>query len=143
MKHFFLAAAVGFAFTAQVQAENFTVRMLSQLGSEYDVFDPPFIHAQPGDSITFLPTESGHNVQTINGMIPETAEAFASRIDEVFTITLTVEGVYGLKCLPHYAMGMVMLVQVGNPINLEAARTVRPRGKAKAKFAELFEQVTP
>jgi len=28
-------------------------------------------------------------------------------------VAFTEPGLYGIKCLPHYAMGMVMLVQVG------------------------------
>jgi len=38
-------------------------------------------------------------------------------------------------------MGMVMLVQVGQPTNLEKAKAVKHAGKAKTKFAELFENV--
>jgi hypothetical protein len=35
--------------------------------------------------------------------------------------------VYGIKCLPHFSMGMVALVQVGNgpSANLAAAKAVK------------------
>ncbi|OYW38318.1 MAG: hypothetical protein B7Z35_07670 [Hydrogenophilales bacterium 12-61-10] len=36
-------------------------------------------------------------------------------------------GLYGIKCLPHFSMGMVALVQVGNgpSANLAAAKAVK------------------
>ncbi|WP_345741726.1 plastocyanin/azurin family copper-binding protein [Epibacterium ulvae] len=33
--------------------------------------------------------------------------------DEEIAVTFEVEGLYGIKCTPHYAMGMVMLIEVG------------------------------
>jgi hypothetical protein len=37
-------------------------------------------------------------------------------------------------------MGMVALVVVGTPTNLDAAKAFKTPGKAKAKFADLFKQ---
>ena len=48
------------------------------------------------------------------------------------------DGVYGVKCAPHYGMGMVALVVVGEPVNVEAAQAVKHPGKAKTAFADLF-----
>ena len=99
------------------------------------------IAAAPGDTIRFVPTDKGHNVETIKGMFPEGAEPFKSKFNEEFTVTVTAEGVYGVKCAPHYAMGMVALITVGEPANADAAKAVKQTGKAKAVFAELFGQV--
>ena len=71
---------------------------------------------------------------------PEGAEAFKSKFNEELTVTLDKEGVYGVKCTPHYGMGMVALIEVGQPVNLEEAKAVKQTGKAKAVFAELFGQ---
>jgi len=46
-----------------------------------------------------------------------------------------------VKCKPHYMLGMVALIEVGEPVNLEAAKAVKQKGKAKAAFAKLFEDV--
>ena len=46
-----------------------------------------------------------------------------------------------MKCVPHYGLGMVALIVVGNPTNLEQAKTVKQPGKAKAAFADLLAQV--
>ncbi|MGB6117863.1 MAG: pseudoazurin, partial [Mesorhizobium sp.] len=104
-------------------------------------FEPDFVKAAPGDTIRFVPTDKGHNVETIKGMLPEGAEAFKSKFNETFEVTLTAEGVYGVKCAPHYAMGMVGLIEVGEPVNAEDAKAVKQTGKAKTVFAELFGQV--
>jgi pseudoazurin len=55
---------------------------------------------------------------------------------------MTQEGVYGVKCAPHYGMGMVALIVVGKPVNLDAAEAVKQTGKAKTVFAELFGEAT-
>ena len=66
---------------------------------------------------------------------------FNSKVNEEFTVTLTVEGVYGYICSPHYEMGMVGVIVVGDPsVNLEAARKVRQQGDAKSAFAALLDQ---
>ena len=127
--------------TAMAQAETFEIKMLNRGDDGAMVFEPAYVAAQPGDTITFLPTDRGHNAETIEGMIPEGAEAFKSGMNEEFSVTLDQEGLYGIKCTPHYAMGMIMLVQVGDAVNLEEAQSVDQRGKAKSRFAPLFEQV--
>lgn len=127
--------------TAMAQAETFEIQMLNRGDDGAMVFEPAFVAAQPGDTLTFLPTDRGHNAETIEGMIPEGAEAFKSGMNEEFSVTLDQEGVYGIMCTPHYAMGMIMLVQVGEAVNLEEAQSVDQRGKAKSRFEPLFAQV--
>ena len=46
-------------------------------------------------------------------------------------MTFDKPGVYGVKCLPHYGMGMVALVVVGTPANKDEAMAVTHPGKAK------------
>lgn len=128
-------ALAGVAGAAEIE-----VKMLNKGEKGMMVFEPDFVSAAPGDTIRFVPTDKGHNVETIKGMIPEGAEAFKSKFSEEFTITLDKEGVYGVKCTPHYGMGMVALIEVGEPVNLAEAKAVKQSGKAKAAFAELFGQ---
>ena len=57
-------------------------------------------------------------------------------------MTFTVPGVYGVKCLPHYAMGMVALVVVDDPApNLEAAKAASNPPMAKKRFEALFAEL--
>lgn len=135
-----LAVAATFLVTGAASAAEIEVLMLNKGEKGAMVFQPDFVSAAPGDTIRFVPTDKGHNVETIKGMLPEGAEAFKSKFNEVFTVTPDKEGVYGVKCAPHYGMGMVALIQVGQPVNLEDAKAVKQTGKAKAVFAELFGQ---
>lgn len=67
-------------------------------------------------------------------MLPEGAEPFEGRINEEIEVTLDVEGVYGVICKPHYAMGMVMTIAVGDveaPDDFLEGRVPR---KAKERF---------
>ncbi|MHA6645300.1 pseudoazurin [Mesorhizobium sp. A623] len=123
-------------------AADHQVQMLNKGEHGVMVFQPNFVKAAPGDTVTFVPTDKGHDAASINGMIPEGAQAFKGEISKPITVTLDKEGVYGIKCVPHYGMGMVALIVVGKPANLEQAKTVKQPGKAKAAFAELFSKVS-
>ncbi len=122
-------------------AETFEVKMLNKGADGAMVFEPAFVKAAVGDTINFISPDKGHNVEAIEGMLPEGVEAFKSKMSEDFTLTLSAEGLYGVKCTPHYAMGMVGLIQVGAPVNLDAAVAVVQKGKAKSRFEPLFAQV--
>ena len=123
-------------------AENFDVKMLNKGAEGAMVFEPAFVKAAVGDTVTFLPTDKGHNAESIKEMTPEGAELFKSGMNKEVTVTYTVPGVYGVKCAPHFAMGMVMLVVVGDDTsNLEALKAAKVPGKAKERFAPLFAEL--
>lgn len=123
-------------------AADHEVRMLNRGEAGTMVFEPAALHIQPGDTVTFISVDPGHNVETIAGMIPEGAETFRTGISETATITFDVEGVYGLKCTPHLAMGMVALVQVGDdPHNIEDAKAVRQPPAAKKRFDAAYVEL--
>ena len=111
--------ATGFALASLLggaaMAETFEVQMLNK-GSDGErmVFEPAFIQAAPGDTIKFVAADKGHNAEANKGMLPEGAEIFKGKINEEYEVTLDVEGVYGVICKPHYAMGMVMTIAVGD-----------------------------
>lgn len=125
------------------QAETHLVRMYSAHPTDparANVFDPPFLRIAPGDSVTFVPADPSHNTASKKGMIPEGAEEWNSAVDDEFTVTLTVEGVYGYICSPHYEMGMVGVIVVGDAsANLGAAKKARHLGSAKKAFRELLD----
>lgn len=137
-----VAAAMISAVAFAAHAETHEVQMLNKGEKGLMVFEPDFIAAEPGDTITFIPTDKGHNAETIKGMIPEGAESFRSKINEEFSVTLDEEGVYGIKCTPHYGTGMVMAIQVGEPVNLEEAEAVKHPGKAGERMKEALSQVS-
>lgn len=133
-----LAAALMLAGAAH--AADHQVQMLNKGEKGAMVFQPDYIAAAPGDTITFIPTDKSHDAQSIKGMIPEGVEPFKGKINQEVTVTVDKEGIYGVKCTPHYGMGMVALIVVGEPTNLEEAKAVKHAGKARQVMAELLAQ---
>jgi len=122
-------------------AANFEIRMLNKGEAGAMVFEPAFVKVAPGDTVTFVPTDKGHNAETIKDMLPEGAEPFKGSMGKEVVVTFTVPGAYGIKCQPHYAMGMIALVVVGDaPANLEAVKGAKMPKKVKERFEPLFEQ---
>jgi len=116
-------------------AETHEVQMYNRSENGPMIYEPSFLSIVPGDTVRFLPTQPSHNAATIDGMIPEGAEPFKSKINEDFSVTLTVPGSYGIKCSPHFAMGMVMLIEVG-----DAPSPVLPED-LPARARERFEAI--
>lgn len=127
--------------TTGALAETFEVKLLNKGTDGAMVFEPAFVTAAIGDTITFISTDKGHNVEGIEGMLPDGFEPFKSKMGEDYSLIVTAEGLYGIKCTPHYSMGMVGLIQVGAPVNLDTAAAVELKGKAKTRFEPLFAQV--
>lgn len=84
------------------------------------IFSPSYLLIQPGDTVTFTPTDQGHNSESI--FLPEGATPWKSEISQPLTVTFTQPGVYIYQCTPHNQFGMVGVIVVGSPVNLEAAR---------------------
>jgi len=95
-------------------AETFQVKMLNRNSTGPMVYEPEFLKVKPAG-----------------------AQPFKGKINEEIEVTFTESGLYGVKCLPHYAMGMVMLIQVGDadPTRMQVPDAVPAR--AKKRFAEI------
>lgn len=132
-----LAAALALA-GGVASAETIEVQMLNKGTQGVMVFEPAYVQAQPGDVIHFVPTNPGHNAESIEGLLPEGAEPFEGELGEELSVTVTAEGLYGVECKPHSGMGMVALIQVGAATNQEAfaAAVEGLRGKAKERLTE-------
>jgi pseudoazurin len=144
MKNLLVSAALGaLALTPAALAEDHEIQMLN-VGSDGQpmVFEPAYLEIAPGDTVTFVNAQGAHNAQTIDGMIPEGGEGFRGGMRQDVSFTPTEEGVWGIKCMPHYGAGMVALIKVGDgeAANLEAAQGVRHPGRAGGRFDELFAQ---
>lgn len=138
----FLAVAVALVSMAGVvDAAEVEVKMLNK-GSDGTamVFEPALIKIQAGDTVKFVASDKGHSAESIKGMMPADATTFAGKMSQDVAVTFDRPGVYGVKCAPHYGMGMVALVVVGTPTNVEDAKRVTQPGKAKPAFAALFEK---
>lgn len=101
--------------SSSVLAQTYEVKMLTRSATAGMVYEPDYLQISPGDTVRFVPTQSSHNAATLPALLPEGAEAFKGKINELTEQTFTVPGLYGIQCIPHLAMGMVMLIQVGEP----------------------------
>ncbi len=130
-----LAAGAATAATHEVQMLNRSAE------GEVFVFEPAFLHIEPGDTVKFLATDKGHNAASIDGAIPEGAEPFEGKINEEIEVTFESEGAYAYKCTPHYTTGMVGLILVGDETaNLDAVAAQDYRGRAGRRMDPLIEQ---
>src|SRR3546814_17315802 len=93
------------------------------------VFEPAFVKAESGDTVRFVAVDKGHNAESIAGMLPEGAEPFAGKFNQEITVTLEQPGVYGYRCKPHYGMGMVGMIVVGDAANVDTAKAAKHPGK--------------
>lgn len=110
------AAAALLIFAAvPAMAANFEVHMLNKGADGANmVFEPALTKVAVGDTVTFIPTDKGHDAQTLKDILPEGGDEFKGAMGKEVAVTFTVPGVYGIKCAPHFAMGMVALVVVGD-----------------------------
>lgn len=128
------------AATAEA-ATTHEVRMLNQGTAGNMVFEPSMLVVAPGDTVRFIPSDKSHNAEVIKGMLPEGVEPFAGKMNEEIMVTFDQPGLYGFKCKPHYAMGMVGVIVVGEPVNADAAKAVNHPGRAKEMLTALLEKV--
>jgi pseudoazurin len=125
-------------------AEDISVDMLNKRddGAKM-VYSEDISRIDVGDSITWLPTSKGHNVEFIAG--PDGWDApKKSKLSKEVTITFDTPGVYLYQCTPHKSMGMIAIVVVGTPTYSEAEDTLKDakvRGKSKKKLKALLEDL--
>lgn len=118
LKNLIVGLAMSGLLAGAALAETHEVHMLNRGDAGTMVFEPAFLAIAPGDTVHFLAVDRGHNAQSIAEMMPEGAEAFEGRINEELEIEFDVEGLYGIKCNPHFAMGMVMTIAVGDGVTV-------------------------
>jgi len=140
-----LAALAGTSAIARTRGSAHAVMMLNADCNDsnvVNVFDPAILHVAQGDSVTFLATDPSHNSASKRGMIPDRATPWNDGLDKELTVTLTVPGIYGYICLPHYDWGMVGLIVVGGDLsNLAQVKKLRHPGTARSRFRALLAKV--
>lgn len=144
---FGLAAAATFllagSFSGSASADEIEVKMMNANGKgKFMLFEPDVIKAKVGDTVKFIPTNKGHNAEMIADLWPEGAAEFKGELNEEVVLTIDKPGIYGIKCLPHYPMGMLALVVAGDELpNKGQLDTYKPAGTAQKRYDALKEQV--
>jgi pseudoazurin len=128
------------AVAAPASAKGHIVKMLNKGNGRTMVFSPELVRIAPGDTVTFVATDKGHNAEIISTMIPAGAAPFKGKINQELSVKFTRPGTYGFKCLPHYGMGMVGVIIVGDgAANAKQAKAATHPGKAKQVFANILK----
>lgn len=94
------------------------------------VYNPLVITIAPGDTVSWT-NMSTHNVESIEGLIPDGTEMFLSRMSENYSRTFTQEGIYVYKCTPHFGAGMGGVIIVGEPVNLDVLKAMEVSGATR------------
>ena len=136
-----LAASAGILPSA---AADHTVKLLNKDGKgSFMLFEPHFLKVAPGDTVTFVPVDKGHNAEMIPEVWPAGTEKFKGNFNEEVELTIDKPGVYAIRCLPHYTMGMVALIVAGEPTNIDQLKAFQAPGGARKRLDALAAQVTP
>ena len=139
-----LAMLVAMAIPAV--AEDVTLEMWNKDPAEKKrkmVFSEEIVTIDAGQSITWLATDKGHNVQIIDG--PEGYKLpKKSKVSEDLTLAFDTPVVYVYVCTPHATMGMIGLVVVGDLTQeaVDAIKDAKVRGKSKKKFKQLLKDLS-
>jgi len=140
---FLISISFSSVFVAPAIAREITVQMKNKGAEGMMVYEPSFVKAAVGDRIRFVPTDISHNAETIPSLLPDGAAPLKGPMNKEVVLTVTKPGLYGIKCMPHYGMGMVALVQVGKPTvaDIAAARAVKMPPLAMKRIAASLAQV--
>lgn len=120
-------------------AAEHVVEMLNKGDDGMMVFQPGLIRAEIGDTVRFVPTDRGHNAETIEGFLPEGVEMVLGAIDAEVVLEITAEGLYGIRCKPHFGLGMVALIIAGEQADYDVPETAKLPRKAKDRFEAWME----
>ncbi|HRN85437.1 MAG TPA: pseudoazurin [Hyphomicrobium sp.] len=122
-------------------AEEHTIEMLNTDGEgKRMLFKPDFLKVNVGDTVKFVLTQMPHNAETIPELWPEGATPFKGKLNEEFTYTVEKPGIYGVKCMPHYTMGMIAMIVAGDDLpNKDQLESYKPKGAESTKRFEGFK----
>ena len=117
MKNLLLCVVIVWSFA--ISSEEYEVKMLNFGNDGSMVFEPGFLKVNVGDTVHFKSVDMAHNSESSTGLIPVNASGWKGNINEDISITLTEEGLYVYQCTPHLILGMVGVIQVGSPTNID------------------------
>ena len=133
MKNLLLSAAILISTSTVAFSEDMTIEMLNKRddGARM-VYSEDVARINVNDTITWVPTSKGHNVEFIAG--PDGWDApRKSKNNKEVAITFDMPGVYVYQCSPHKSMGMIAIVVVGDGDNDVSKAKVNGKSKKKLK----------
>ncbi|ADE40674.1 plastocyanin/azurin family copper-binding protein [Candidatus Puniceispirillum marinum] len=137
---FMLCALIALFVTPAIAADT-TIEMLNKdADGNKMVYSQEIAMIDSGDTVTWVPSSKGHNVEIIaspNGM------KFKSKNSKEAAITFDAPGIYYYWCTPHKGMGMIGLVVVdGDLSNKDDIAKAKAMGKSKKKLKALLASLS-
>jgi pseudoazurin len=133
MKKLLSSVALLVILSTTAYAADTTVEMLNKRddGAKM-VYSEDITRIDVGDTITWVPTSKGHNVEFIAG--PDGWKApKKSKLNKEVEMTFDTPGVYLYQCSPHKSLGMIAIVVVGDGDNDISKAKVKGKSKKKLK----------
>ena len=136
---------IAFTMMFVLSAANAGARTIQMLNKDENgnkmIYSEEIAMIEVGETITWVPTSKGHNVEWIAG--PDGAELpKKSKNSKEVSMTFEVPGIYYYLCTPHKGMGMIGLVVVGDDTsNKDAIAKAKALGKSKKKLKALLGQL--
>ena len=114
-----------FCLTAFTSSEAAVAKVTKIEFTAYDTYSLKIIHINVGDSVEWLPTNEGHNVEFI--MTPTMVSLpEKSKMNEPYSMIFQEAGIYVYGCTPHLNTGMLGLIVVGNDFhNIEDINEIK------------------
>lgn len=129
------------ALTTSAFAQTHEVLMKNRGSAGPMVYEPDYLEIQPGDTVKFIRKHKSHNAASIAELSPAGYSGFIGKIDEEIAVKYDNAGFYGIKCTPHYAQGMVMLIKVGDATLPDSYRAFTAPGIADKRFQEIYSRI--
>ena len=124
--------------SSEALAADHVIKMKNDNGKgAYMVFEPDFLKVAVGDTITFEPVDPGHDAETIPEIWPDGVPHVQGQLSKPVSFTVTKDGVYGIKCAPHFAFGMMALIVAGKPVNAAQVDAFKAPPMAQKRFEAL------
>ena len=114
-----------FCLTAFTSSDAAVAKVTKIEFTEFDTYSLEIIHINVGDSVEWLPTNNGHNVEFI--MTPTMVSLpEKSKMNEPYSMIFQEAGIYVYGCTPHLNTGMLGLIVVGNDFhNIEDINEIK------------------
>ena len=114
-----------FCLTAFTSSDDAVAKVTKIESTEFDTYSLEIIRINVGDSVEWLPTNKGHNVEFI--MTPTMVSLpEKSKMNEPYSMIFQEAGIYVYGCTPHLNTGMLGLIVVGNDFhNIEDINEIK------------------
>tara|TARA_B100001057_G_scaffold367976_1_gene371408 strand:- start:269 stop:685 length:417 start_codon:yes stop_codon:yes gene_type:complete len=138
MKLYAVIFALG--ISSQALAADVTIEMLNKdADGNKMVFSEEIVRIGIGDTVTWVPTDKGHNVEMVSS--PNDMK-FKSKNNKEVSLTFEQTGIYYYWCTPHKGMGMIGLISVGeDKSNFDQVSKAKALGKSKKKLKRLLNEL--